>query len=310
MMVKSISPTLLIMAAGMGSRYGGLKQIDPVGPSGELVIDYSIFDALKAGFGKIVFIIRKDIEEVFRQTIGGRFESKADVRYVFQELSKIPKPFNIPEGRSKPWGTGQAILMARDEIQEPFAVINADDFYGAQSFATLGGFLKTPQPSGIPEYSLVGFYLKNTISEHGSVSRGVCEADSSGYVKKITERTKIERKGSDIVYVENEKSHPLSADTLVSMNMFGFDPSLFGFLERDFVQFLDKQGRELKSEFYIPSEVDQLISRGEVRVKVLPTSDKWFGVTYVEDKPAVTAGIKKLIEQGVYPERLFLSTSP
>jgi UTP-glucose-1-phosphate uridylyltransferase len=297
-----MDPTLLILAAGMGSRYGGLKQIDPVGPNGEAIIDYSVFDALRAGFGKLVFVIRKDIEQPFRESIGQRFEKRADVRYVFQELTSLPAGFTVPAGRIKPWGTSHAILMAEGTIHEPFAAINADDFYGAESYRVLAGHLR----SGSDEYAMVGFILRNTLSEHGSVSRGVCQVNGAGRLVSVRELTKIEKASLGATYTdESGVKHPLTGEEIVSMNMWGFDARLFGVLKEKFVEFLRKHSNEQKSEYYIPSAVNDLIVQKAIKLKVLPSRDSWFGVTYREDKPMVEAGIRRLIAAGKYPARLW-----
>ena len=297
-----MNPTLLVMAAGMGSRYGGLKQIDPVGPSGETIIDYSIYDALRAGFGKVVFVIRRDIEQQFRELVGSRFESRLPVEYVFQELSNLPTGFSVPEGRTKPWGTGQAILAAAEVIKEPFAVINADDFYGMNSYRVLAGQLR----SETADYAMVGFMLRNTLSEHGSVARGDCQMDSEGYLQSVVELTAIEKDGAGARYLDDHQvEQRLSGDELVSMNMWGFRTSLFDHLLRMFIEFLKTHGAELKSEFYIPKVVGELVSTGQCRCKVLKTPDAWLGVTYREDRPFVKEGLLRLIQSGAYPEKLW-----
>ena len=294
-------PTLLVLAAGMGSRYGGLKQIDPVGAHGETIMDYSIYDALRAGFGKVVFVIRRDIEEPFRKIVGARFEKKAAVEYVFQELDKLPQGYSVPSNRTKPWGTGQAILLAGDVVREPFAAINADDFYGANSFRVLAEHLL----AGGPDFAMVGFTLRNTLSEFGSVARGVCKIAAGGYLEDVTEMTKIEREGEGAKsFGPDGKILPLTGNETVSMNMWGFTPALFGQLREQFVEFLARHGNEEKAEFYIPFAVNEIVRSGQARVKVLRTPDSWFGVTYREDRPFVVAGIRKLIAQGAYPEKL------
>lgn len=296
------TPTLLVMAAGMGSRYGGLKQIDPVGPGGETLMDYSIFDALRAGFGKVVFIIRHDIEKPFRETIGSRFESRVPVEYAFQELDKIPPPFKVPAGRTKPWGTTQAVIMAEDVIHEPFAVINADDFYGAEGYRVLAAHLT----SGTSDYAMVGFVLRNTLSDFGSVARGVSKADADGYLKAVSELTSIERDGDHAKNTDPAGNvTQLTGEELVSMNMWGFTPQVFGQLRDHFNKFLEKSGSEMKSECYVPATVNDLVAGGEARVKVLRTNDAWFGVTYKEDKPRVVESIAALIKKGAYPEKLW-----
>jgi MobA-like NTP transferase domain len=295
-------PTLLVLAAGMGSRYGGLKQIDPVGPAGETIMDYSIFDALRAGFGRLVFVIRRDIEAAFRQTIGARFEHRLPVEYVFQDLDSLPPGFSVPAGRQKPWGTGQAILMAADVIHEPFAAINADDFYGANSFRVLAEYLQ----SGGPDYAMVGFVLRNTLSEFGSVARGACRVAEDDYLQAVTELTKIERDGAAAKYLDAAGIvHRLSGNETVSMNMWGFVPILFGQLQQLLIEFLKAHGWDEKAEFYIPAVVNALVSAGRARCKVLRTPDTWFGVTYREDRPRVIEGIRALAARGEYPERLW-----
>lgn len=300
-----MKPTLLVLAAGMGSRYGGLKQVDPVGPSGETIIDYSIHDALGAGFGRVVFVIRREIEKAFREMVGQRFEKKADVSYAFQELDRVPSGFKVPSKRTKPWGTGHAILIAESEVHESFAVINGDDFYGPSSFRSLADYLKAVRDSEAAEYSMVGFVLRKTLSEFGSVSRGVCETDSQGFLRNVVERTKIEKAGAGAKYTdERGEKHSFSGDELVSMNLWGFTPSIFEHLKRQFDEFLRAKGDEEKSEFYIPTVVNQLVAEGRARVKVLPTPEQWFGVTYQEDRPHVSEGIRKLVDAGIYPGQL------
>ena len=296
-------PTLLVLAAGMGSRYGGLKQIDPVGPSGETIIDYSIYDALRAGFGKLVFVIRHDIEAQFKEVVGARFEKHAPVEYVFQELDKLPSGFSIPAGRTKPWGTTQAILMAEDLVRESFAAINADDFYGANSFHILAEQLR----SGSADYSMVGFILRNTLSEFGSVARGACRVGPDGYLQAVKELTKIEKDGNGARYTDADGIiHRLGGNEIVSMNMWGFTPALFPQLSDDFTEFLKKSGQQEKSECYIPTTVNTLVSAGKARCKVLRTTDSWFGVTYREDRPRVVESVRALIKGGQYPEKLWV----
>ena len=295
-------PTLLVMAAGMGSRYGGLKQIDPVGPGGETLMDYSIFDAMRAGFGKVVFIIRGDIEAPFKQTIGAKFEKRIPVEYAFQELDKIPAGFQVPAGRTKPWGTTQAVITAEDVIREPFAVINADDFYGAEGYKVLAQHLT----SGSPDYAMVGFVLRNTLSDFGSVARGVSQADGSGNLQSVVELTKVERDGKGAKNTDPAGNvTQLTGDELVSMNMWGFTPHIFPLLRERFRIFLGKDGNDLKSEHYVPTAVNELVSSGQARVKVLRTNDAWFGVTYREDRPRVVDSIAALIKKGTYPDKLW-----
>jgi len=299
-----MKPTLVLMAAGMGSRYGGLKQIDPVGPSGEIVLDYSVYDAIRAGFGKVVFIIRPDIEEAFKEVIGSKLAGKIDVEYVFQTLEKIPDEFSIPEGRTKPWGTGQAVLMAAEVVNEPFAVLNADDFYGRQSFEVLAKELQALDVDST-DSSMVGFYIKNTISPHGAVTRGQCVVED-GFLQTVIERFKIERKADGVIrYEDAGEWHDMSDDEVTSMNMWGFTPKLFDHLRADFSRFLREEGGELKSEHLLPMIIDDMIQKGLTRVNVLPTSEKWMGVTYPDDKPLVMAGIQELVDSGNYPENLW-----
>ncbi len=301
-MTSATAPTLLILAAGMGSRYGGLKQIDPVGPSGETIIDYSIFDALRAGFGKLVFIIRKDFEDSFREKVGSRFEKRVAVEYVFQALEDIPSRFRVPAERTKPWGTTQAILQAANAIREPFAAINADDFYGAASYRELAGHLN----AGTDDYAMVGFVLRNTLSEFGSVARGVCEVASDGFLKHIVELTKIERDGKGARNTDPAGVvTSLTGDEPVSMNMWAFTPRVFAQLRERFEQFLATNADDLKAECYIPMTVGELVRSGEARVKVLHSPDSWFGVTYREDRPRVVQSIRALIDAGAYPEKLW-----
>ena len=285
------------MAAGMGSRYGGLKQIDAVGPNGEAIIDYSIYDALRAGFGRLVFVIRRDIEAPFREAIGGKFEKRIAVDYVFQELDMLPPGFTVPPGRTKPWGTTHAILLAEETLREPFAAINADDFYGRESFQVMGDFLR----AGGPDYSMVGYTLRNTLSEHGSVSRGVCECDAAGFLRAVVELTKIEKQGRGA----QAEDRVFSGDELVSMNFWGFTPALFPQLRERFTAFLGRGGQELKSECYIPTTVNELVASDAARVKVLGTPASWFGITYKEDKPQVIASILKLVANREYPPKLW-----
>jgi NDP-sugar pyrophosphorylase family protein len=295
-------PTLLVLAAGMGSRYGGLKQIDPVGPNGETIIDYSIYDALRAGFGKLAFVIRHDIEAQFKEIVGARFEKHAKVEYVFQELNKLPTGFTVPPGRTKPWGTTHAILMAEGAIHEPFAAINADDFYGANSFRVLVEHLQ----SGSPDYAMVGFILRNTLSEFGSVARGACRVGNGNYLESVKELTKIEKDGSGAKYTDaNGIIHRLGGNEIVSMNMWGFTREVFPQLRESFSEFLQKSGQEEKSECYIPTTVNTLVGAKLAKCKVLRTTDSWFGVTYREDRPRVVESVRELIRSGQYPESLW-----
>jgi hypothetical protein len=295
-------PTLLVLAAGMGSRYGGLKQIDPVGPNGETIIDYSIFDAMRAGFGKLVFVIRKDIEQQFREIVGARFEKRIAVEYVFQELDKLPAPYTLPAGRTKPWGTTHAILMAENVIKENFAAINADDFYGQEAYKVLAQHLT----ADTPDYAMVGFTLKNTLSDHGTVARGVSRVDANNYLTNIVEMMKIERDGGGAKDTGADgKITKLSGDEAVSMNFWGFTPALFPQIKVEFEKFLKKAGGEQKSECYIPATVGELVTSGRAKCKVLRSSDSWFGVTYREDRTQVVESIRQLVAQGKYPENLW-----
>ena len=296
-----MQPTLLVLAAGMGSRYGGLKQMDGVGPNGEIIMDYSINDAIRAGFGKVVFVIRHSFEQEFKAKINAEhFGNRIQVEYVFQELDYLPEGFKVPEGREKPWGTNHAILMAKDVIHEPFAIINADDFYGRDAFQVIGDHLRTIEGTK-GQYCMVGYRLENTLSENGTVSRGVCQVDEKGVLVGMTERTSIGRTPNGIEYKDTDGSmHPLPADATVSMNLFGFTPDYFVESEKLFVIWLRDNGSEMKSEFYIPFAVNTFINSGYATMRVLKTTAQWFGVTYKEDRPMVVARLAKLHEQGVY----------
>ncbi len=300
-----IKPTLLVLAAGMGSRYGSLKQMDGVGPNGEAIIDYSIYDAIRAGFGKVVFVIRhsfaKEFMEVFNEQ---RFGGKIAVEYVYQELDYLPEGFSVPEGRVKPWGTNHAVMMAADAIHEPFAVINADDFYGEDAYKVIGEYLKGLAGSE-NHYCMVGYEVSKTLSENGTVSRGVCTVDDDKFLKSMVERTQIERVNGTIVFHDGGADEPLAENTPVSMNLFGFTPDFFRYSKEYFIEFLKANKDNLKAEFFIPLMVNHLISNGTAKLKVLSTSALWFGVTYKEDKPALMAKIESLIEKGVYPRNLW-----
>ncbi len=288
----SYNATLVVLAAGMGSRFGGLKQVEPMGPNGEAILDYSVMDAKKAGFTKVVFIIKKAIEEDFKRLVGQRIEKLIDVEYVFQELDKLPEGYTVPEGREKPWGTGHAILCCKDVIKEPFAVVNADDFYGASAFQKIYEGLGNTK-----NYCMVGFRLANTVTENGTVSRGVCTVRCRK-LKSVKETLAID--GDCRAHQPDGTVEQLSPDTVVSMNMWGFQPDVFAHLEPGFKAFLEQRGTELKSEYHLPGMVDALITAGTKKVDVLVAEDKWYGVTYKEDKPAVVAAIKALVEQGKY----------
>lgn len=313
------SSTLLVLAAGMGSRYGGLKQIDPVGPSGETVLDYAVFDALRAGFGRVVFVIRREFQELFRTQIGARYAGKIAVDYVFQSLEALPAGHTPPAGREKPWGTGHAVWCARAALTGNFAVINADDFYGADSFNRLAAFLADvgspgpglargydpmsghrapPATAPAADFAIVGFRLANTLSEHGAVSRGVCATDAAGRLASITET-------HGITPAEVGPGKRFAGDAIVSMNCWGFTPALFAGLDAQFREFLATRGAEPKSEFYLPGSVSTMIARGEATVRVLPTDSAWFGITFRDDKPRVQAALRELVEAGRYPARLW-----
>lgn len=301
-----MKPTLFILAAGMGSRYGGLKQIDGLGPNGETIMDYSVYDALLAGFGKIVFVIREDFAEDFKKVVLKKYEGKVPCEICFQSIDKVPAGATYNPERKKPWGTNHAVLMAKDIIKEPFAVINADDFYGRESFAVLADFLNEVEDKQ-GEYCMVGYRVCNTLSENGSVSRGVCETNAEGLLQGVVERTSIVRKEDGVIYFkdENDNDVALTEKVPVSMNMWGFTPEYFNYVEEAFKVFLQEKGQELKSEFYIPTLVDELIHAGKATCKVLDTESKWFGVTYSEDRPKVVAKFEQLAAEGVYPSPLF-----
>jgi NDP-sugar pyrophosphorylase family protein len=298
-----MSATLLVMAAGMGSRYGGLKQIDPVGPNGETIIDYSIYDARRAGFDKVVFIIRHAIEEEFKNFIGSRFDGIIDVEYAFQETEKLPDGYSVPESREKPWGTGHAILMAKEFIDSPFLVINGDDFYGKDAFEQAAKFLNSACDEQKASYCMVGYDLVNTLSEHGTVSRGICEVSDKGHLVNVVETLKIAEENKKII--DHDSNTELNKDAIASMNMFGFTPSIFDHLDEKFITFLNERITEEKSEYFIPQVVKELIDEGKADVNVLRTSSKWFGITYQEDKPLVTKAVIDLIEKKEYPEKIY-----
>lgn len=303
-------PVLVVMAAGMGSRYGGLKQIDPVDKEGHIIMDFSIFDAVKAGFEKVVFIIKKENEQAFRTAIGDRLSEKIKVSYVFQELTNLPEGYVVPERRVKPWGTGHAIMSCMGEIDGPFVVINADDFYGSHAFQVAYDYLTTHQDEeGIYRYMMVGYRLENTLTDNGHVARGVCEMDAQGYLADIHERTHIEKRGNGAAYTEDEGKTwiPISGDATVSMNMWGFSESILGELQSRFSAFLEEnlEKNPLKCEYFLPFVVDELLKEGRATVAVEKSQDKWFGVTYKEDKPMVMAAIQNLKDQGVYPAHLW-----
>jgi len=298
--------TLVILAAGMGSRYGGLKQIDPITDNKEFIIDFSIYDAVKCGFDKVVFIIKRENLEAFRETVGARVEPYIKVEYAFQEIDDLPEGFSVPEGRVKPWGTSHALLCAEKYIDDNFAVINADDFYGRDAFRKLAEHLGNLSVDSV-NYCMVGYVLRNTLTENGTVSRGRCVTTEDGMLASITELTKIKTNGSDAQYLgEDGEWTDLAGDTIVSMNCWGLTPAIFGELKRGFVRFLEGEGgKAQKSEYYLPFAVDEQMRAGLCDVKVYPTTACWYGVTYSEDKPAVVASIRALIESGEYPEKLW-----
>ncbi|MBP3343354.1 MAG: nucleotidyltransferase [Bacteroidales bacterium] len=300
-----MKPALLVLAAGMGSRYGGLKQLDGVGPCGETIMDYSVFDAVRAGFGKVVFVIRKHFREDFERQIVSKYKNIIDVELVEQEMDKLPEGFTLNPEREKPWGTGHATLMAAEAIDTPFAVINADDFYGAQSFKVLADFLKE-QEGETGKYSMVGFFLNKTLSESGEVSRGICSVNEEHYLTTVEEHHKVAEKNGTITGIGMDgESHVLDYNAYASMNMWGFTPDLFKYGKELFIDFLEENSNETKKEFYIPFIVNSLIGNGKASVKVLSSPDKWFGVTYKEDRPAVIEKLKEMTESGLYPSPLF-----
>ncbi len=300
--------TLVIMAAGMGSRYGGLKQIDPIDSYGNLIIDFSVYDAIKAGFDKIVFVIKHQIEKDFKASVGDRLSKVVEVEYVYQELDKIPEGFSIPEGRTKPWGTGHAILCCKDAVDGPFAVVNSDDYYGAEAYKIMHDFLVSDNKDDKYGIALMGYKLSNTLTDNGYVSRGICKVEN-GKLCEIHERTHIEMDGKNAKYTEDEGKTftSLPGDSVTSMNMWGYNRAFIDELEKRFPQFLATTAKEnpLKSEFFLPVVVDSLLKDGVATVDVLTTPDKWYGVTYAEDKPKVTAGIQSLKNKGLYPEKLW-----
>jgi dTDP-glucose pyrophosphorylase len=298
-----MKPALVILAAGMASRYGSMKQVEGFGPSGETIMDYSIFDAIRTGFGKVVFIIRQEFEQNFRDVMGKKIEDKIEVKYVFQELTKYTDGFDIPAGRTKPWGTAHAVLCAREEVNEPFAVINADDFYGRDGFEKACSFLKNECSEQV--YSIIGYELLKTLSEHGTVNRGVCEVDKSGNLVSVVERLNVSRQGNDIVCNDEHLPHKLPPDTYVSMNFWCFHPSIFDYTNYIFREFLSKNISNPKAEFFIPIAADSFIKNGKGVIKVIHTTAQWFGVTYKEDAPAVRERLQQLLVAGEYPSGLW-----
>ena len=303
-----MKPTLFLLAAGMGSRYGGLKQLDGLGPNGETIMDYSIYDAIQADFGKVVWVIRKDFEQQFREQILSKYEDKIPCELCFQGLDALPEGFSVPEGRVKPWGTNHAVLMGKDVIKEPFCVINCDDFYNRDAFMVIGKFLSSLPEGATNQYAMVGFRVGNTLSENGTVARGICSTDDAGNLTTVVERTEIQRVDGPVCY-KDEKGEWVAIDdnTPVSMNMWGFTPDYFQHSEAYFREFLSdpKNMENLKAEFFIPLMVNKLINERTATVQVLDTTSKWFGVTYAADRDDVVARIQRLIDEGVYPNKLF-----
>ncbi len=303
-----MKPTLFVLAAGMGSRYGGLKQLDGLGPNGETIMDYSIFDAIRGGFGKVVFVIRKDFEDAFREKVLSKYEGHIPTELVFQSINDLPEGFKCPEGRQKPWGTNHAVLMGKDVIKEPFAVINADDFYGRDTFAVIGKYLSELPAGAKNDYCMVGFRVGNTLSESGTVARGICSTDANGHLTTVVERTEIMRVNGPVCYKDEEgKWVAVPDNTPVSMNVWGFTPDYFQHSETYFKEFLSdpKNMQNLKAEFFIPLMVNKLINEKTATVKVLDTTSHWFGVTYAADRQGVVDKIQALIDKGEYPAKLF-----
>lgn len=303
-----IKPTLVVMAAGMGSRFGGLKQITPVGPNEEVIMDYSIYDAIRAGFDKVVFVIKEEMLEVFKSSIGKRIEGFVETVYVFQKLDMLPKGYSLPSGRSKPWGTAHAVMCCKDYVDTPFLVINADDFYGATTYKIIYDYLiGLKEEKDFYQYSMVGFKLGNTLSENGHVARGICQVDDLGFLRGIEERTEIKKFQQDVKYRETEEAWvSISENTIVSMNTWGLTPSIFNELEKKFSSFLlEKQDEILKAEYFLPAVINSLIHENKARVKVLKSEEQWYGVTYKEDKNIIENAILKFINNGIYPENLW-----
>jgi UTP-glucose-1-phosphate uridylyltransferase len=303
-----IKPTLVVMAAGMGSRYGGLKQIDPVGPNGEIIIEYSIYDAVKAGFGKVVFIIKEEMLEQFKDSIGRKIEGVVETVYVFQKLDMVPEGYNVPTERAKPWGTAHAILCSKNNVNTPFLVINADDFYGATTYKLIHDYLVNLKDNKeLYQYSMIGFKLENTLTENGHVARGICQVDNSGYLTEIKERTEIKKFNDGAKYHEDEETWvQIPTGSTVSMNTWGLTPSIFEELEKRFPIFLEENKNQiLKAEFFLPTVVDNLIHENKAKVRVLTSEEQWYGVTYKEDREIVKAAIKNLVDKGLYPVNLW-----
>lgn len=305
MLAGMTKPTLLVLAAGMGSRYGGLKQMDPMGPDGETILDYSVFDAIRAGFGKVVFVIREDFAEAFREGVGSRFSARIEIGYAFQKLTDLPEGFSAPADRQKPWGTAHAVRAAREIINEPFAVVNADDFYGADAYQTAADYLRNLSNDST-DYSIVGYYLKNTLSEHGGVNRGICTANEQGLLTNVEEVVDINRRPGGVVIGTglDGSEREIAEEAIVSMNFWCFTPAYFTQTEEHFSAFLAQHLNTPKSECYIPTVVDDFVEKGKATCKVLPTTSNWFGVTYPDDKPRVVSAVAALIANGEYPEKL------
>lgn len=300
-----MKPVLVIMAAGLGSRYGGLKQLDKIGPNGEIILELSVYDAIRAGFEKVVFILRDEIKYEFKKLIGNKLEKFVDVKYVIQDNNILPNGYRMPEGRIKPWGTAHAILCTKNVVKEPFVVINSDDFYGREAFKSIYDFLVANSDEN--NYGMIGYTLSNTLSENGHVARGICEVEN-GYLKKVVERTKIVKKGEDAFYIEDEKKWiELDCNSIVSMNMWAFNNNIFNEIENGFKEFLDREVKvnPLKSEYYIPSVVSSLLDKNKITVKIIPSQERWYGVTYKEDKILVKAAIERLIKDGIYTDNLW-----
>jgi NDP-sugar pyrophosphorylase family protein len=303
-----MNSTLLVLAAGMGSRYGGLKQIDRFGPSGETIMDYSVYDAVRAGFAKVVFVIRRELEPVFRAAVGDKYGRRTSVDYVFQELDDLPPGFTPPPGRTKPWGTAHAIWCARRAIAQPFVSINADDYYGKNSFKVVAQHLmRAATPESVPEYCMVGYPVLQTLSDHAAVTRAICQVDDEGFLEALVERTKVEKSGAGARYLDGAgRAQVLGGDAVVSMNFWGFTPSVFDQLERHLIRFLETRGRaQENSECLIPTVVDELLQERAAKVRVLPTSDAWFGVTHPQDKPGVMKTIREMVTRGEYPSPIW-----
>jgi hypothetical protein len=299
-----MKPTLLVLAAGMGTRYGGNKQLDEVGPSGETIIDYSIYDAIRAGFGKIVFVIRRDIEEQVKERFVNKLKGRIEVDYVFQEITNLPEGVKVTPDRQKPWGTSHAILVTSQKIKEPFGVINADDYYGVESFRILHDFLVNDKNPN--SYCIVGYKMKNTLSEHGHVNRGVCGVDDNGLLQNIVETKEIEKTHNGATAPGSEGTvQQFTGNEVVSMNLWGFKPSCFSFLGEEFRNFIDSNGMDLKAELDIPTSIDKFVKSGEITIKILMSNERWFGVTYRDDKPYVVDSISNMISKGIYPARLY-----